>query len=294
MSPAFWDWKYRQSGGLGIGVWEGERLVAHYGGTGTTAVFEGAEVSTVQVCDVMVDPAVRHAVRRQSPYFLSTSGFLEHCVGSGKRFLLAYGFPSDRHLHLGMHLGLYAEVGTMSELHFDNVAVGATDWLYRWQPLEAANAAEWLPQAERLWQAMRQSLPQTVLVCKDTARLRYRYLQHPDNRYHLWLLKHRLTGRALALVVLKEEDERILLMDVIGTYAELDQVLRLTSLAVRKRWQRPMVFWLSTVYAERIALGGVTCNRLPISTPANIWTDSPAPERLRNRWWLTAGDTDSL
>ncbi|HTQ98624.1 MAG TPA: GNAT family N-acetyltransferase [Candidatus Acidoferrum sp.] len=294
MSAAFWDWKYRQSGGCGIGVWDRDILVGHYGGTGVTVLFEGRPVPAVQVCDVMVDNRVRHVARRLSPYFLATSTFLEHFLGQGQRYLLAYGFPSNRHLALGVHLGLYAEVGTMSEVKISAPQPRIGDWLYRWQPLTIDDTAQWQGQVERLWQAMAQSLPAAAMVVKNAARLNYRYLQNPEQRYHLWLLTRRLTGTPLALVVVKEEAERILVMDVIGDRRRLETVLRMTSVEANRRWQKPLMFWLSTVQADTLDLPGIEQTPLPISTPANIWTDSPAPERLRDRWWLTAGDTDYL
>ena len=64
----------------------------------------------------------------------------------------------------------------------------------------------------------------------------------------------------MALAVFKEESGRILLMDVVCARSDLQQVLRMAALAVRKQWQRPMVFWLSTIHAESIALRGVERN----------------------------------
>ena len=41
MSEAHWQWKYAQGRGTAIGVWEDERLIAHYGGVGRDIVFFG-------------------------------------------------------------------------------------------------------------------------------------------------------------------------------------------------------------------------------------------------------------
>jgi hypothetical protein len=141
---------------------------------------------------------------------------------------------------------------------------------------------------------MLRSMPAAVLVQKNAARMQYRFLQHPEHHYHLWLLQHRLTGKVSAAVVLKEENERILLMDLICARAHVAQTLRRTALAVQRRWPQPLAFWLSTAYAEQLQLDGMERHALAISTPANIWTQGPSPEQLMNRWWLTAGDTDYL
>ncbi len=294
MSPAFWHWKYPHSGGHGIGVWDGDELVAHYGGAGVEVVLDGQLVHAVQICDVMVSPKVRQGVRKQSPIFLATSTFIDRFVGYGEEFLLGYGFPSNRALQIAVHLGFYAEVGKMSELRFPKVAARISDWLYRWQPVEPDQFTSHVGTVDLLWQQMQRSMPEAVLVKKDAARMSYRFLQHPEHRYHIWLLQQRFTGKTVAAVVLKEENDRILVMDIVGARSSFNQVLRQLAIAARRRWPQPLVFWLSTAYAEQLQIAGMETTMLPISTPANIWTKGPSPEQLMNRWWLTAGDTDFL
>lgn len=294
MSAACWQWKYPLSGGHGVGVWDGDELVAHYGGAGVEVVFEGKLVHAVQICDVMVSPKVRHAVRKHSPMFVAASTFIERFVGYGQEFLLGFGFPSNRALHLAEHLRLYEVVGTMSELSFPAVTSRLSDWLYGWRQIEPDSVAACADTLDALWQQMQASMPAAVLVNKNAARVNYRFVQHPHHRYHLWLLRQRLTGQVLTAVVLKEEPEQILLMDLIGSQAHFATALRQLALAVKRRWTQPLVFWLSSVHAEQLQIAGMQRQALPISTPANIWTKGPAPAALMNRWWLTAGDTDFL
>ena len=182
----------------------------------------------------------------------------------------------------------------MSELRFPAVTARVTDWLYRWQPVEPGNFSAQAAIVDSLWQKMQRSLPAAVLVQKNAARVNYRFLQHPDHIYQIWLLQHKLTGKVSAAVVLKEEDERILLMDLICARPQVEETLRRTALAVQQRWTQPLAFWLSTAYAGQLQVEGMERHALAISTPANIWTQGPSPEQLQNRWWLTAGDTDYL
>ena len=294
MPVALWEWKYPASGGRGIGVWEGDTLVAHYGGAGTDAVFEGGVVRNVQICDVMVDPSVRQGVRQQSPFFLAATHFIERFVGSNKVFLMGYGFPSDRSLRLAKHLGIYAEVGSMSELDLSAAQTRILDHAYRLLPVVNEEFGKVASLVDLLWQQQQASQANTVALVKNARRIHYRYVQHPANRYQLVFLQQRIPKRSLALLVLKEESDRLLLMDVIGDQCHLALALRKLAWFCRKFWSKPLVFWYSSVHAERLKLKGVSCKRLPIVTPANIWTDSPHPDRLLNRWCLTAGDTDFL
>lgn len=294
MTEAWWQWKYRQSNGHGIGVWAGKELIAHYGGAGLEVVFNGKPVRAVQICDVMVAKTARHAVRQRSPLFLATRTFLERFVGYDRQFPLAYGFPSNRALQMGVHLGFYAVVGSMCELKITSPKPRLRDWLFRLEQTDPDQSGFHAGEIDLLWEQMLRSLPSAVLVKKNAARLRYRYLDHPEHRYHLWLLKHRLSGKARAAMILKEEQERILLMDVIGDCKHLNMSLQHAGIAVQQRWHKPLVFWLSTAQAEKLQITGTEIKPLPISTPANIWTAGPTPDELRDRWWLTAGDTDYL
>jgi Acetyltransferase (GNAT) domain len=297
MSEPFWRWKYLNGNGHALGVWQGDVLVAHYGGIGADIVMDGQAKRAVQIVDVMVDPAVRSAVRRTSPFFLATSSFLERFIGFSQPYLLGYGFPSHRHLQLAAHLRLYAAVGAMSELHFPTAPpVTLRDALYQWKALPAPAFAAQAAEFDQLWQRMQQSLPAAIIVRKDAARIRHRYLDHPEHAYQLWVLRHRLTGTAVATVVLKVEAARVLLMDVVGPLPVLARVLRLTARLAWQHWQLPLTLWLSTAQVEKLQLPAqhLQVNALPISTPANIWTAGPPPAELQDRWWLMAGDTDFL
>jgi hypothetical protein len=296
MSEAFWRWKYRADRGHALGVWQGDRLVAHYGGIGADIVMDGKASRAVQIVDVMVDPAVRNSVRKTSPFFLATSTFLNRFIGYKQPYLLGYGFPSHRHLQLAERLNLYAAVGEMSELQLSAKAAKLDRLLYRWQQVPGHLLQKHESTLNRLWQQMQQSLPAAILVRKDVERLRYRYVEHPEHQYEFWLLRRRLTNKALAVVVLKPEPGRVLLMDVIADLAALPNALMQTARLVQQRWQQPLAAWLSTAQVPSLRLSDryVQVKPLPICTPANIWTEGPQPAELKDRWWLMAGDTDFL
>ncbi len=294
LSVDYWQWKYRQSGGHGIGAWDGEQLVAHYGGIGVDVVLDGKLVRAVEICDVMVSPAVRNSVRKYSPFYLATSTFIDRFVGYGQEFELGFGFPNDRHLLLAERLGFYSEVGTMSELRFPKAAARFTDRFNHWQSVEADQFSHHANELDALWEQMWRSMPAAIVPSKSAAKLQYRFLQHPEHRYQVWLLRQRITGKVKAAVVLKIDPERILLMDLIGARADFTSNLRQLVNSVAQHWSQPLVFWLSTAHAERLEIAGLEIKPLHISTPANIWTKGPTAAELMNRWWLTAGDTDFL
>lgn len=294
MSEAFWHWKYRAGRGHGLGVWDRDKLVAFYGGIGADIFFDGKPALAVQIVDVMVLAAARNSVRSQSPFFVATSSFLERYIGNSQPYLLGYGFPSDRHLQLARHLGLYAPVGGMRELTLLPAARRLTDRLLYIEPLTINNFDRYAPLLDSLWQRMQASMPTAILVRKQANWLKHRYMQHPEHEYRCWLWRQRLTGKPFALAVVKPEAGRILVMDVIADATDYAKAVRLTAIRASREQTTPMVFWLSSAWQQRLQLDALPAKQLPISTPANIWTEGPAPERLQDRWCLTAGDTDYL
>jgi hypothetical protein len=293
MSQALWDWKYARTQSAALGIWRGDELVAHYGGMGVDISFNGAPGTAMQICDVMVNPSVRHAVRTQSPFFLSTSAFLERYLGYANRWLLGYGFPSDRHMDLAAHLKLYAPVGRMWELGWDLAEPAKTPLLLKTQKLAVANFAQYRALVDALGAQQRNDLRERIAVCKDAAWVEWRYLRHPQEQYEVLLVTHRLTGKAIGLCVVKVEAERALWMEALGPLAHLPalaQVARATSWRLQRR---KLALWCSAPDIERF--GNVTsAQALPITTPANVWTPGPGPAELVDRWWLLAGDTDYL
>lgn len=293
MPQALWDWKYARPQGAALGVWRGDELVAHYGGMGVDICFNGAPAAAAQICDVMVNPSVRHAVRKQSPFFLSTSAFLERYLGYDKRWLVGYGFPSDRHMDLAAHLKLYAPVGRMWELHWDLPVKPAAPWLLKTHRLDRATFERHRARIDALGAQQRGDLAARIAVRKDAAFVEWRYLQHPLERYELLLVTHRITGKPIGLCVLKVESERVLWMEALGPLAHLPALAQIARAATWQLEQRKLALWCGAPDVARF--GNVTgAQALPITTPANVWTPGPAPDELRDRWWLLAGDTDYL
>lgn len=293
MSQALWEWKYARPQAAALGIWRGNELVAHYGGMGVDVSFKGAPATAAQICDVMVNPSVRHAVRTQSPFFLSTSAFLERFLGYGNRWLLGYGFPSDRHMDLAAHLKLYAPVGRMWELAWELAAPATVPFLLKTRKLEAATFAQYREIVAALGAQQRADLGERIAVCKDAAWVEWRYLRHPQERYEVLLVTHRLTGKAVGLCVIKLEEERALWMEALGPLVNLPALAQVAREAAWRLERRKLVLWCSAPDIARFGNVG-SAQALPITTPANVWTPGPPPAELQDRWWLLPGDTDYL
>lgn len=293
MPQSLWDWKYKRAESAALGIWRGATLVAHYGGMGFAVNYKGRPGMAAQICDVMVDPSARHAVRRQSPFFLSTSAFLERYLGYGKRWELGYGFPSDRHMELAARLNLYAPVGKMWELRWEVSEATRAPGLLKTRKLDLASFASYRAIVDSLGAKQCADLADRIVVRKDAEWFAWRYWRRPGENYEVLLVRHRFTGKPIGVCVLKLEPERVLWLDALAPLGNLPALAQVARAAAWQMGRRKLVLWCSEPDVARF--GNVSDREaLPITTPANIWTPGPPPAELHNRWWLLAGDTDFL
>lgn len=139
LDPALEHWKYEVMQGFHHAIYGADGdMLAHYAGFPRRMVglnshlvdetrsvpTEGnsaKEFAVLQIGDVMVHPAHRGVLKRRGLFFSVSEEFIEHYVGAfvpkeRRVFRWIYGFPNDRHLRIGQHLGLYSPVGAMYEL----------------------------------------------------------------------------------------------------------------------------------------------------------------------------------
>jgi hypothetical protein len=294
MSEAFWRWKYGEGGSSGVGLFRNGELLSHYGAAGNAICFKGKPARAVQIVDVMVKPSARQSVRKKGAFYLAGKYFAEWSVGYDRPYLTGYGFPHQRSMALAEHMGLYARVGHMVQLDWDAATAQAPGWLQRIELLDAAGFARCRTAIEALWQQQQQDLAQHIVVQKDAAWLQHRYLQNPDKRYQLALLRKRIGGRPLGLVVLKEEADKVQLMDCIGPLHNIAALLKMA------RWlthssARPLLYtWCSAAFALHFNHAGAVQKELDIITPCTTRMPGPTPGELHSHWWLLPGDTDFL
>lgn len=291
ISPEMWAWKYADGRGRAVIARNGERIVAHYAGTSRRIAFMDTDLRALQVCDVMVDPAERAVMTRKGAFFQVASAWLEAYHGYYGDHSLAFGFPNRRAMRLGEALGLYTEVAQIAEVN--------------WTPLEPrhgiATHAVVLDQNmdhsalfQSLWHEMRQDLADRIVVIRDPAYLTYRYFNHPLYRYVLLAIKQRLTGNPIGLVVLRPEQDTCRFIDFVGPVAEIPRALAHARRWVGKNGLTRLTGWITTRDADRFTAAGVSVHATGICVPCNTWSESPPPEQIRNRWWLTMGDTEFL
>ncbi len=291
LSRALWEWKYGGGRGLASGVWnERDELVAHYGGFPRSVIDAGKTRSAVQIGDVMVRPAERGLMTRKGAFYQAVTHFLASHVGDAAAYPHAFGFPNRRAMTLGQRLGVYQPVGRIMELVWKPTAADGLPWLQRLVPLAPEHDAA---RIALLWQAMCRDLPDALIGVRDAARIAQRYLNHPEHRYGVWLLQHRMTRRAIGLIVVRQHEDRLEWLDMVAPTAAWDECAQAVLFLARKLGLDRVTLWLTRPFHQHLQLPH-QLNETDISIPCNSFTPGPSAESLRDRWLLMGGDTDFL
>ena len=284
ISRELWTWKYANGHGNGVVAARHGTLIAHYGGMYRDVMLCGKPDWVFQICDVMVHPKERGVMTRQGPFLLTAATSAE-IYGP-----LGFGFPNARAMEVAAKMGLYSEVGQMSEVRWDP---SAPRFRLRTslQPVVRGSAASQAV-VESLWAAMAHDLQQDVVGVRDWAFLEHRYFSHPHNHYEVLAVTSRFTGKPLGVMVLRRMEAMCELVDVITPLENLplliDQARRLTGL-----WNLPYLYcWITKNHLSRFLATGGQEVALNVSIPTSCWTDDPRADVFKDKWWLMSGDTD--
>lgn len=298
MSAQEWHWKYGEGRGHAVGLWRGDRLLAHYGSATRAVHMDGQVVAACQVGDVMVLPEANAGLGRQGALQQVSATLLEQQIGWGRRHVLGYGFPNARALRVAQRLDLYAPVDRVLQL--DWPAPPARRWHDHLRTVETVDIAGLRAEQpiwrtlQELWQAMCGGLPAALLPVRDPAWLRHRYGNRPDVTYRLCVLRRRLGGRAIGAFVLRAHDDHVELMDLIGPPNALAGLVRAARLATQAIGRVCMRSWITSSHVHWIDDPVDPARRTDpdVQVPTCVHTPGLAPDSLRGRWFLMGGDTD--
>ena len=288
MPAAQWRWKYAELDPIGSLVRREGLAVAFYGGMPRRIMLFGTPVKAVQIGDVMVDPAERGVLTRRGPFFLAARAYAERMVGPGRAYALAFGFPSERHTRLGEHLGLYARVDEVLEASWPALP-DRRSILRSVRPLVRAQ----LGAVDFLWEKMAAAMNGVAIAVRDAAHVRHRFLEHPAIAYLCLLVRQRLSGAPVGVVVLRDHGPNgVELMDVVAAPQSLAHLVEVAR-CVAGRLGRERVFaWVTPSAADSMAASRPALVPAGVPVPTIVWSASPDLDRLRGRWWLTGGDSD--
>ena len=289
----WFDWKYLAGKGTALGLWDGiGNLKAHCAGTPRTIAWCGKLLAGLQVGDVMVSTDMRGLVMRKGPFQQVSSRFFASRIGTDQPFQFAWGFPNQRHMRLGVALGLFWDGGTIHQLSWPARQEGASVW-WSFNAL-TGKAISFDRQVDAVWRAMAKDFQDHVLGVRDSAYIRWRFLARPEHPYQLFALRRRLTGRMQALVVMRITEGKAELLDFVGPRSALLPALRAAIKEAARAGAATLTAWASPVLAE--LMHGTGAQATPSGASLAIIKESICSEAQIKaaRWWWMGGDTDFL
>jgi len=293
MSDALWEWKYGNGRGLGIAAWRDGKMVAHYGGIVRHIRYFGEDKLAVQIADVMVLAKERGFLTRHGAFFLTASIFPEQYVGYDAKTWLGYGFPNERHMKIAEHLDLYARVGKMVQLSWQSSAAKPDLWtrIRHLQPLHHKKNKSII---NKLWMNMANGLKKALVGVRDWNYVKHRYFLHPHKQYEVLLISKRFTNQALAVVVIRRENETCRIMDFIGNPKYLAETIKQIRRMAGVWGMKTVIVWITANFSKVFPQQDAEEHDLEIIIPHTIWSKTVPPAEIEGHWWLMSGDTDFL
>lgn len=288
-----WQWKYELGGGKCVAVREskGGAIVSHYGGAPRGIYYFGEPKLAIQVCDVMVLPEIRRQYGRSSLFFKTAATFLEREIGNTVKHLLGFGFPNKKAMNIALRLRLYEKTDDFVELILSKPEVPDSS-LFRILPIEIKNPQH-QKEIDSLWGSMKKDMSKGIVGERHWQYIKYRYFDHPFSQSNLYnsVFVNDNAGNPLAVVVLKEHEQRLLVMDLICPVVRMKKIISgLSNLF----GQSELKLWITQGWVECVRTDEAIENKLGIEIPCNFWNPGPSSELLHGSWWLTAGDMDFM
>lgn len=287
MSEELWHWKYADGRGAGVVAWRDGEIIGHLGGFSRAVAWHGERMQTLQLGDAMI----RKDRRGTTVYrdIAATTG--ETAAGFGNPHPVAYGWVFERQSRLLDRWRMAAPVTHLEEITWPARTPSRLTGLTATQlSLPRDRKA-----VDELWMAMERGLSHVMLGVRDAAYVMHRYLQHPAIAYDVVLIRRRFTRRPLGLVVLKMEESRAVLVDIV---APLDRVPSMLSHArglAAQAGKTELMCWINAAQAPLFSAAPDAVRKaLDVHVILNAWSEGPRDAARGDAWWLMMGDTDYL
>ncbi len=293
MSDSLWQWKYGEQRGFAlIARHQDGRLIGHYGGACREILFKGQRMMSFQSADVMVAPESRGILTRNGVFSSMTRDFANQFVGYGNPYIIGFGFPNQRHLKIGQHHQLYAEVDSVHEVCWP-LQKTKLPWFQFLEPLEKESSYAHAT-LDKLWHQQASSSKDCIIPIRDYKHWKHRFLHRPHIQYATFLLKEKIIQRPLGALVIRRnaaDPGSIELMDLIGPLKHMPMLLH-AARHLAGQEHKALKAWLSQRPLEKLRTEDCVVHDIGVRVPTQTSHPGPSVDELRNQWWLTGGDTD--
>ena len=208
MSLEEWHWKFKGQGDKKVySVIMEEKthdIIGHWGGIPLKMLHDKKEIKVIAVCNVMIHPKFRSFVRFKK----LNHTFMEEATRDSVTFV--YGFPTEKTFMLpAERLGIWERLEVINESVKD-VRLPRTPgrYLYQLAPIDSDDE-----RIDVLWDAAKHQFKLSII--RDSSYLSWRYKRNPIFKYQIWGLRKRWSRDLMALVVLRREEENVIITDMV-------------------------------------------------------------------------------
>jgi hypothetical protein len=297
VDAAWFNWKYVQGGGEGVGLWHNGEMIAHCGGVPRKLWHAGALQRDLQIGDVMVAPEWRGILTRRGPFFHVSKRLYDTRLGRGRPFFAGFGFPSARHLQLAVKAGLLWRSGVMTGLQWGAGAPekALSHWRWRVSALQPESPAFDVI-VNGAWERMRAQTKTVWVGERDAAYVRWRYLQRPAHDHVFLQLRRPWQRRPLGLAVLARvtAGQPAHWLDWLGPPELLAKACAMCRTEAAHLGATGMTAWASQAVLARLSDTGIA-SQAEVAHIGVPTTSAVAPDLVASLdWWFMGGDTDFL
>ena len=289
ITPEHWHWKYAGGRGAGIVVWEGDKIISFFGGMERRIIFKGQPKMAFQCGDSMVAEKHRGTLSKRGPFFLSCAAFLDKFLGYGRPYLISYGFPNERAMRLAERLKMYTQIGTMVDVSWP----AKSDTIFSAEAF-SFDSPRHVETLENLWSSMASEFCDRAIGIRDPAYMRHRYHNHPALDYQLNLVYRHDENHALGLLVTRQVEDRLMLVDVVCRKQGLRNLVSFGRSLASSSNSTALYGWLTEVDCPLIADSDESITSPPLRLPFGVYREGLDPEEIRDKWFFMCGDSDFL
>lgn len=285
ISDTLLNWKYNGNRGFNIGFWNAEdTLIGHVGGVYRIILYKGVSYSVPQMTDLMVSPSKVNGLSRSNSVFGNLiKYYMKNLKNNYNPLAITFGFPSARAMKAGTLLGMFGCVDSIFELIF---TASPKKWHSdRCISIDKSKSSD---DIQKLWLKMKKDFKNEILGIRDLDYLKYRYFEHPENKYLYYFITPWWSNKPLGIAFLKTYDLHVELMDIICEKKNIIRIINALKVNLPILGKESMHLWLCKRYASKLKSLAKSINETQFKILANPLNEN----ELKDIWWLTSGDTE--
>ena len=243
LDKRIWRWKFHNNPfghQIILCLTENNTPIAMYGGIPYIANWNGQRIRITQLIDNMSHPNYRYATKGRKGLFVQTAEHFFEVYGGPHASVFLYGFPGQKHYRLGKIFLDYAMVKDGGGYYEAAPSQINKKYLFSSERIIKIHTID--KRLDRLWIEAQKDY--VFAVCRNHQFLKWRFLNHPINKYEILALQKKNKLTAYAILTIKNETATI--VDLFGKKSSLSISKIIFKIAqILKKWKvKKIKIWL--------------------------------------------------